>query len=152
MRSVTEEVGGRENRPLGDLLGNVLGRDIAHLQVAALDGDEFGALLEEVAAVIGLQLEVSADSFGKFLGHLGADILLRKDGRKLENRLVLSQRRNGEHCRSQHGCAKQMAACEIEHHVFSSCLFPVHLRTADDLLQTTGCSCLPAAECTEQFV
>ena len=54
---VAEEVGRGNDRPGRDLVRDVLGRDVAHLEIAALHGDEFGALLEQRAAVVGLQRE-----------------------------------------------------------------------------------------------
>jgi hypothetical protein len=38
------------------LVRDVLGRDVAHVEVAALHGDKLRSLLEQRAAVIGLQL------------------------------------------------------------------------------------------------
>jgi hypothetical protein len=45
---VAEQVGRGQDRPGGDLVGDVLGRDVAHLEIAALQGDELGALLNSV--------------------------------------------------------------------------------------------------------
>ena len=55
---VAEDVGRGQDRELRHLVGDVLRRDVAHLEVAALQRDELGALLEEVAAVVGLEHEV----------------------------------------------------------------------------------------------
>src|SRR3546814_15499189 len=73
-------------------------RDVAHLEVAALEGDELGALLEEGAAVVALEGEVAFDGVGEHLHHLGADVLLGEDGREAQRRLVL---RKSGHARSE---------------------------------------------------
>ncbi len=98
MVGIAEEIGGGEDGPFGDLIGDVLRRDVAHLQIAALEGDELGALLEQRAAIIGLQLEVAGDRLAEHLHHLGADVLLGKDGREAEDRLVLSRGDGCDRC------------------------------------------------------
>src|SRR3546814_15459115 len=89
---IAEQVGRGQHRPGGNLLGDVLGRDLAHFQVAALDGDQFGALLEEIAAVVALDGEVVLDGPGANLNHLGSDVLLREDGLEAQHRHVLRKR------------------------------------------------------------
>src|SRR5690606_29233306 len=67
-----------------------------------------------------LQLEVAANRFGKLLGHLGADILLREDCGKLQGGLVLRKRgqRHTGACRGKHGGAQKMAPGKFEFHEF----------------------------------
>ena len=79
---VAEQVGGGDDRELGHLVGDVLRRDVAQLEVAALQRHELGALLEQVAAVVGLDGEVLADRLGELLGHLRPDVLVGEDCRK----------------------------------------------------------------------
>src|SRR4051812_4457386 len=55
MIGITEEIGGRDDGPSRDLVGDILRRDIAHLEIAALHRDELGPLLEQGAAIIGLE-------------------------------------------------------------------------------------------------
>ncbi len=76
MLGVAEQVGRGQDRPRGDLVGDVLRRDVAHLEIAALQRDEFGALAEQRSAVVQLELEVFRDRLGEPLHHLGADVLL----------------------------------------------------------------------------
>ena len=82
MRGVAEKIAGSDDRPGRDLLGDVLRRDVAHLEIAALQGDELGALLEEIAAVVALEDEVVLDGVGEHFHHLGADVLLGEDRRE----------------------------------------------------------------------
>ncbi|MBO0237178.1 hypothetical protein, partial [Vibrio parahaemolyticus] len=64
-----------------NLVGDVLRGDIAHLEIAALHGDELGALFEQGAAEVGLQGEAPPLNIGgNALHHLGADVLLREHG------------------------------------------------------------------------
>ena len=78
---VPEEVGRGNDRPGRDLVRDVLGRDVAHLEIAALHRDEFGALLEQRAAVVGLQREADGfDVLPEALHHLRPDVLLGEDG------------------------------------------------------------------------
>ena len=116
MRRVAEEIAGRQDRPGRDLLGNVLRRDIAHLQVTALQRHELRALLEQVAAVIALEGEVVPDGVVEHLHHLGADVLLREDGGEAQLWLVLRERRNGTREGKGCGSCQRLAACEIERH------------------------------------
>ena len=75
---VAEDVGRGQDRELGHLVGDVLRRDVAHLEVAALERDELGALLEQVAAVVGLEGEALAERLGELLRHLRPDVLVRE--------------------------------------------------------------------------
>ena len=110
MRGVAEQVGGGEDRPGRDLLGDVLRGDVAHLEIAALQGDELGALLEQGAAVIALEDEVVLDRVGEHLHHLGADVLLREHGREAQLRLVLRERRARRRQRRAGRCRSEVTA------------------------------------------
>ncbi len=116
VRSITEKIGGGQNGPFRDLIGYVLRCDIAHLQVAALEGNEFRSLLEEIAAVIRLQLEAAADFLTKHLRHLGTNVLLGKHCREFQGGLVLSQRRKRQSSRSHCNRAKEVTPLEIVVH------------------------------------
>ncbi len=63
-------------RPGGDLLRDVRRREVAHLEVAALERDELGALLEQRVAPIRLEVEVVLDRRGEGLVGVGAQVLL----------------------------------------------------------------------------
>ena len=82
MRSIAEKIGGSDDRPGGDLLGDVLRSDVAHLEIAALQCDKLGSLLEEIAAVVALEDEVVLDGVGEHFHHLGADVLFGEHRRK----------------------------------------------------------------------
>jgi hypothetical protein len=47
MGGIAEEIGRGQHRPFRDLVGNILRRDVAHLQIAALQRDKLRALLEQ---------------------------------------------------------------------------------------------------------
>jgi hypothetical protein len=104
---VAEHIGRGQDRELRHLVGDVLRRDVAHLEVAALQRHELGPLLEEVAPEIGLERKVRGDRLGELLRHLGPDVLVRKDGGEAQHRLVLRERRQRgkRHAGRDHGAA-----------------------------------------------
>ena len=51
-------------------------REVAHFEIAALQGDELGALLEQRVAPVGLELEVVLHRRAERLVGLGAQVLL----------------------------------------------------------------------------
>ncbi len=86
---VAEQVGRRQDRPGRNLLRDVLRRDVAHLEVVALQRDELGALLEQVAAVERLERVVRFDILREHLDHVRADVLVREHCREAQRRLGL---------------------------------------------------------------
>ena len=75
------------------------GGDVAHFQVAALERDEFGALLEQRATEVEFDGGVVLHRLGELLHHVGADVLLGHHGRESQRRLVLGEavgRRSGK--------------------------------------------------------
>jgi hypothetical protein len=102
---VAEQVGGGEDRPGWDLLGDVLRRDVAHLEVAALHGDELGALLEQRAAEEVLDVEATTDLLAEHPERLGADVLVADHRSKAKFRLRLCEDGGGREqcCRSSTG-------------------------------------------------
>ena len=70
MVGVAEQVGRGQDRPRRDLLGDVLRRDVAHLEVVALQGDQLRALLEQRAVVERLDVEVAVDVLREHLDHV----------------------------------------------------------------------------------
>ena len=118
MVGVAEGVGGRQDRPCHQLLGDVLRRDVAHLEVVALQRDELGALLEQRAAVERLDLEVALDVLGEHPDHVGADVLVREHRGEAQRGLVL---RPGGHDlrRGQRGAGlEQRTTVDLEVHDF----------------------------------
>src|SRR5262249_5755789 len=109
-----------DDRPGWNLLRDILRGDVAHLKVVTLDGDELGPLLEQRAAVISLEDEVVFDRISEHLHHVRADILLGKDGREAQLRLIL--RKDGEGCGSsdQSGADKKVTT----RHMHCHCLLP----------------------------
>ena len=75
--AVAEQVGRGHQRPSRHLLRDISRREVAHFEVAALQGDELGALLEQRVAPEGLELEVVFDRGAERLIGLGTQILLR---------------------------------------------------------------------------
>lgn len=59
-------------------------------ELVALQRDELGALAEQRAAVIALEIELVADRIGELLHHFGADVLVGEHGREAQLHLVLS--------------------------------------------------------------
>jgi len=94
--SVAEEIRRGQDRPGRDLVGDVLGRDVAHFQVATLDCHEFGALLEQGAAEIRLERIALAERRPEALHHFGANVLLREDSREAQLTLFLRHDRHRE--------------------------------------------------------
>lgn len=74
--------------------------------VAMTMDDKLGPLLEEVAAVIGLEHELGADGLGELLHHLRADVLVREDRGEAQGLRILAQRRKrqtaGQRCGKKH--------------------------------------------------
>jgi hypothetical protein len=112
---VTEQIGRSQNRPRRNLVRNVLRGDIAHFKIVALQGDEFGTLLEEIAAEIGLDGREVSDLRAQQAHHFGADILLGKHCRETQRRLVLRQ--NGECCGQQNATNHEGAARKRKSHL-----------------------------------
>ncbi len=136
MIGVAEQVGRGQDRPGRDLLGDILGRDIAHFQVAALHGDQLGALLEQRAAVIAVERELVADAIGEVLHHLGANVLRRKDGREVQFHLVLCRR--GRAWRDEgrgHTGGQQRASREFHH----GCYLPSQMFTTVNFRHRESC-------------
>ena len=119
---VAEQIGRGEDGPRRDLVGDVLRRDVAHLEVVALHGDELGALLEQRAAVIGLELEaLRLHVLAEPLHHFGPDVLLREDsGEPQVCGRLRSEWRAGAHRQKCDGRSHYEAAIDIEFHVFPS--------------------------------
>ncbi len=94
MVGIAEQIGRSQKRPFGDLVGNVLRGNVAHFEVSALQGNEFGTLTEKRAAVIGLDSGNVTHSIGELAHHSGADVLIGKYGRKPERLCILSHDRH----------------------------------------------------------
>lgn len=60
---IAEQIGRGQDRPCRDLVGDVLRGDVAHLQIAALQGDQFRTLAEQCAAVVHLEAVIFRDRF-----------------------------------------------------------------------------------------
>src|SRR4030095_1804335 len=86
---VPEQVGRRQDRPRGNLLRDVLRRDVAELQVVPLERDELGPLLEQRAAKVRFHRVVGFDVLGEALHHVGADVLVREYGGEAQLWFVL---------------------------------------------------------------
>src|SRR5690348_10202146 len=95
-------------------------RDVAHLEVTALQGHEFGALLEQGAAIIGLEREVAGDRLAELLHHFGANILIGKHGREAKHRLILRESRQRSGGGQERGTDQQRAAGQRIGHWVSS--------------------------------
>ena len=107
---VAEQVGRGQDRPGGHLLGDVLRRDVAHLEVVALQGDQLGALLEQRAVVERLELEVGLDVLGEHLDHVGADVLVGEHRGEAERGRPCACARAG----SRHAAARAAPALSAE--------------------------------------
>jgi hypothetical protein len=92
---VAEQVGRGEQGPRRDLLGEILGGDEGHFQIAALHRDQLGALLEQGGAEVWLEVRDRSDLLAEHPHRVGPDVLLRDDGREAERRCVL---RKGRPC------------------------------------------------------
>jgi hypothetical protein len=112
---VAEQISRSQNRPCGNLVRNILRGDIAHFKIVALQGDELGTLLEEIATEVGLDGREIGDLRAQQAHHLGADILLGKHRRKTQGRLVLRQ--NGECCGQQNAANHEGAARKRKSHM-----------------------------------
>jgi hypothetical protein len=99
------------------------------LQVATLEGNEFGALLEQRSAVERLQRETVLDGLLEGFHHFSADVLLGEHGREFQDGFVLGKRRQRENRGRRDGCAEKAAPIELECHRISS-LWPVVARQA----------------------
>ncbi|MCY1558655.1 hypothetical protein D9M68_956090 [compost metagenome] len=78
-------------------------RDVAHLQVVALQRHQLGALAEQRGVQEHLDLEIGLDVLGQHLHHVGADVLVREHGGKAQGGLGL---RPGGH----HRCGGERSA------------------------------------------
>ena len=67
-------ISGGQQRPGRDLLGDVGRREIAQVEIVALQRDQLGALLEQRVAPVRLEIEVVLDRGGEGLVGLGAKI------------------------------------------------------------------------------
>src|SRR5690606_34032550 len=119
---VAEEVTRRHDGPGRNLVGDVLRGDLAHLEISALEGDEFRALLEKISAVIAFKREVVGDRLGKLLHHVGADVLLGEHGRKAQFWLILSESRERSERTGRGGTDQKLTACGLIIHLSSSLL------------------------------
>jgi hypothetical protein len=81
---VAEQVGRCQHRPGRHLLGDVLRRDVAHLQVVALQRHQLGALAEQRGVQVHLDLEIGGHVLGEHVHHLGADVLVGEHGSKAQ--------------------------------------------------------------------
>ena len=104
---VAEQIGGGQERPGRDLLGDVLRREIGHLDIAALHGDQLGALLEQRAVEKRLEIVAVLDGLAEGLERFGADVLLRGDGGEAELLLRLCLRGAGGTECNQRGSGSQ---------------------------------------------
>ena len=102
MIRVAEQISRSQDRPLGHLVCDVLRRDVAHLQVAALERDELGALLEQVAAVVAFECELTGDVLREHLHHVRADVLFGEHRGEAKLRLLLRDGRQRDRWRPAH--------------------------------------------------
>ena len=104
------------------------GRDVAHLEVAALQRDELGALLEQVAAVVGLEGEVRRRSPRRTSASSARGCPCRRRPRRSAasacpaRRRAAPGRRPG---RSQHARAARARRSCVSSHVVAGRLRPV---------------------------
>src|SRR6266568_3711498 len=76
MVGIAKKIRRRQDRPRRDLLGNILRRDVAQLQVVALQGDQLRALLEQSPVVEGLHFEIAPDLLREHLDHARANVFV----------------------------------------------------------------------------
>ena len=126
---VAEQIGGRHHRPGGDLTREILRRQVRHLDIAALDGDQLRALAEQRRVQMQLDIEVARQVALKALHRIGADILVGEDRGEADAAallgLGLQDRRGGK----RGGCREQRTASgERWHGRFPSldCHWPRH--------------------------
>ena len=89
---IAEQIRRRQYGPRRQLLGDVLRRNVADLEIVALHGDELGSLFEQRAAQVQLELEVPLDVLGKHAHHVRADVLVGKHRGEPQRRPVLPPR------------------------------------------------------------
>ena len=68
---IAEQVGRGQQRPGRDLFGDIRRREVAEIEIVALEGDELGTLLEQRVAPIRLEVEIVLDGRAEGLVGLG---------------------------------------------------------------------------------
>ena len=117
MVGVAEQVRRSQDRPCRDLLGNILRRDIAHLQVVALQGDQLRALLEQGPVVEGLHFEIALDLFREHLDHPRADVLVGEHRCEADGGLGLRSGRQHVGSSKSGACLERRTTIDLEIHV-----------------------------------
>ena len=117
MIGVAKKIRRGQDRPCRDLLGDILRRDVAHLQVVALQGDQLRALLEQSPVVEGLHLEIALDLLREHLDHARANVPVGEHCGEAEGRLGLRPGRQGVRGGKGRARLERRTTVDLEVHV-----------------------------------